>query len=117
MGSAPFLKAYDPDEPRIPAGNPSGGEWSDEDDGGAGAGADAGTPSEGAATAAEKPIQVAQAQTCQDFIVANCKASILRIFPGQFLNMTVDQVNQLADQGDADARTAKKLLSRREYRK
>ena len=65
----------------------------------------------------DKRLHLAQSQTCRDFIAQNCKASILRVFPGQFLGVSVDEVLRAADDGDAAARTAKKLLTRKEYQK
>jgi hypothetical protein len=112
LGPAPLPEAldkYNPDQPRVPARNSDGGQWTSGD-------------WEGASTAANPspPFELAQAdldQTCSAFIAANCKASILRVFPGQFLDCTLRQVQAAAKEGDAAARTACKLLSRGIYRK
>jgi hypothetical protein len=63
------------------------------------------------------PIVVAQGQTCADFIAENCKGSILRVFPGQFLDLPVDDMLDAAKSGDAAARTARKLLFDNRFRK
>ena len=57
------------------------------------------------------------AESCQEFIATNCKASILRVFPGEFLDMELESVAALAKSGDRAARSAMKLMSRPEYRK
>ncbi len=112
LGLAPMPEAldkYNPDQSRVPAGNSDGGQWTSGDWEGASGTAD---PS--------SPFELAQAdldQTCSAFIAANCKASILRVFPGQFLDCTLRQVQAAANEGDAAARTACTLLSRGTWRK
>jgi RHS repeat-associated protein len=56
-------------------------------------------------------------QTCQTFIAANCKASILSVFPGQYLSCTIQQLLDDAKEGNAAARTGKKLLWQKRFRK
>lgn len=63
------------------------------------------------------PIVLAQSQTCAQFIADNCKASILRVFPGQFLDVPVCDVLDAAKKGDAAARTARKLLMDNRFKK
>ena len=144
------LSKYNPDQPRVPAGNPDGGQWtSGEWEGGSnglqprrapGAQvADASATPEHEvetdatpATAASlptasstgdtngKPFALAQAdldQTCAAFIAANCKARILRVFPGQYLDCTLREVQAAAKAGDAAAKSACKLLNRGIYQK
>jgi hypothetical protein len=109
--AVPLIRAnFDPDQVRVPVGNPDGGQWTDEGTGG--------TPaSTNVEIGPEKPLQIAQGQTCQSFIAENCKASILRVFPGQFLDVPVDDVLDAAKSGDAAARSAKKLPLGSGYRK
>ncbi len=57
------------------------------------------------------------AQTCSSYIAANCKASILRVFPGQFLDSPVQDVLDAAKSGDTAARTARELLFDNRFRK
>ncbi len=63
------------------------------------------------------PQVLAQSQTCAQFIAENCRASILRVFPGQFLNVPIEEVLESAKSGDSAARTAKKLLQDNRFRK
>jgi hypothetical protein len=53
----------------------------------------------------------------QDFMSQYCAGSIRSKMPGQFLDMTIGDVLALKTQGDRDANTCIKLLSRDEYRK
>ena len=56
-------------------------------------------------------------QTCREFIAQNCKASVLRVFPGQLLDERVDEVLEAAKAGDRAAQTARKLLLDIRFRK
>ncbi len=56
-------------------------------------------------------------QTCADFIAANCRAGILRIFPGQYIDQPLSKVYEDAAGGNAAARKAKKLLDQERFRK
>ena len=56
-------------------------------------------------------------QTAQDFISEICKGLILKEFPGQFLNMSIDETKNIARTGDASARKACKLLNDNRFRK
>lgn len=53
----------------------------------------------------------------KEFIPKYCKGSVNREFPSEWLEKTVQEIKQAADQGNRRAQTAWKLLSRREYRK
>lgn len=109
--SAPWSKAnFNPDQSRVPAGNPDGGQWTSEGDG-------ADSPSADAEAGPDIPVHLAQAQTCQEFIAENCRASILREFPGQFLHVPIDRVLGAAKSGDPAARQAEKLLLQSRFRK
>jgi hypothetical protein len=55
--------------------------------------------------------------TAQEAISRYKRASILREFPAQFLNSSLDQIEQAAKDGDRAARTALKLLFSGEYDK
>jgi hypothetical protein len=65
----------------------------------------------------EKLIELAQNITCAQYISDNCKASILREFPGEYLDKTVDQVLKDAKNGIRPARSAKKLLFDNRFQK
>jgi hypothetical protein len=123
---------YSPDQPRVPAGSPDGGEWTRCDGTAEGQSArvsgvqmadasatrgseilsDATPPNAAPKHSASEPIRLAQdmSQSCADYIAANCKASILRVFPGQYLTQSLLDVVNAAKQGDPAARRAKKLL-------
>ena len=117
--TAPLVKdGFDPDEPRVPAGSPDGGQWTSE--GNEDSEAKPVLPHRAGPQLhdlPDPPLRVAESQTCQSFIAENCKASILRVFPGEFLHVPIDEVYRRADEGDAAARRAKKLLERPRYRK
>ena len=113
LAGTAMLRKYNPDveqEPRLPRGEIGGGEWTNGEEGGP-------ASSSGGEAGSGLPLQIAEDQTCQDFIAANCRASILRIFPGQFLHVPLDDVFRAADEGDAEARRAKKLLTQERFRK
>ena len=61
--------------------------------------------------------EVASRVTCRQFIQRHCKASVLRVFPGEYLDAAVERVIDEAAAGDRRAQTARKLLFRSEYRK
>ena len=120
---------YRPDQLRVPAGNPDGGQWTDEGGEAAGGGGDkpanrpllAWTPSAGTASDAPMPIgQVGFSKeerrtTAQDFISANCKASILREFPGEYLDLTIGEIEALPRSDKR--RKCLKLLGNGKFRK
>ena len=56
-------------------------------------------------------------QTCREFIAQHCKVSVLRVFPGQLLDVLVDDVLDAAKSGDRAAQTARKLLFDTRFRK
>jgi hypothetical protein len=101
------LEKYNLDQPRMPAGSGrESGQWTSGDSG------QIQTPQE-----APQQVQVAQNMKCSDFIAQNCNGSVLRVFPGEYLDQTVGQVLKDAQGGVASARTAKKLLFDNRYRK
>ncbi|MBB5465510.1 hypothetical protein OKW30_002977 [Paraburkholderia sp. Clong3] len=52
-----------------------------------------------------------------DIISAECKGSVLREFPGQYLNSTLDDIRSDAQDGVKDARKALKLLNDGRFKK
>lgn len=56
-------------------------------------------------------------ETARDFIARNCRGMILREFPRQCLDMTVDEIIGLKSTGDAAGRKAWKLLNDNRFRK
>ncbi|MBS7805754.1 hypothetical protein KIH24_14370 [Rhizobiales bacterium TNE-4] len=96
---------YRPDQLRVPAGNPDGGQWTDEGGGGGDKPANrpllAWTPSAGTASDAPMPIgqvgfsEAERKMTAQEFIAKNCDASVLRVFPGEFLDLSVGEIEDM----------------------
>jgi len=115
------LDKYSEDQPRVPAGNSKGGQWTHEGtlaDGGAPGAVSGATERARPADSTRIELAADNSQTCADYIAANCQARILRVFPGQFLTQTLQEMLDAAKQGDPAARRAKKLfLERGEYQK
>jgi hypothetical protein len=102
-------RRHNPDQPRVPAGQSGGGQWTS---GGGGGG-----------TAVEGSFDIAagfdrnDTRNAADFISRHCNAGILQVFPGEFLGKTLGEIMTMAKSGDAKARTCVKLLDRKKYRK
>jgi hypothetical protein len=96
------VKALNPDQPRD-----ANGRWTS---GGTGEGAvsDVSPKTDGSFDVAV---------TAQEHISAKCLGSINRVFPGQFLNMDIADIQKLAKSGDRAAQSACKLLFSNEYKK
>ncbi|QIE27544.1 hypothetical protein SBC1_56550 (plasmid) [Caballeronia sp. SBC1] len=52
-----------------------------------------------------------------DIISSECKGSVLREFPGQYLNSTLKDIQSDANSGNKDARKALKLLNDNRFKK
>ena len=91
---------FSPSQPRVPAGDPNGGQW---------VGADITLIGGFAPEDMDKTVQA--------FVSENCKAYVYEVLPGQFLEMPISEVMELAKTGDAPARTCLKVLGRSWYRK
>jgi hypothetical protein len=100
---------YDPAQPRIPAGQPGGGQWA-----GAGGGAASGETEFRLAGSLEK---IDPDTNIGQFIAKNCQAKIHREMPGQFYDMTIGEMLALRNTGDRAADTCYKLLDRGRFRK
>jgi len=61
--------------------------------------------------------QAVPQQPCREFIAQNCKAGVLRVFPGEFLDVLLSDVLEAAQAGDRAAQTARKLLLDARFRK
>ena len=125
-----FQQKYSPDQPRVPAGNPDGGQWTD--GGGGGAGRDHGVAAQTLSEVNDstKPgddaarIQLAGGLTddqlnltVQTFVSTYCLGSINRQLPGQFMGVTIADVMAEAQRGNAAARMCLKLLMQDRWRK
>jgi hypothetical protein len=107
------------DQPRIPAGNPDGGQWTSGGDG-------APSPVDliGSFLSNLPTVLLAggfdkedRGKTVQEAVSETCRGSIYEVLPGQFLDMPIAEVLALANNGDAAARRCKKLLSRGRFKK
>ncbi|MGG1663111.1 hypothetical protein [Brevibacillus sp. NRS-1366] len=58
-----------------------------------------------------------KSETASDYIAKNRKGSILREFPSEYLDKTLDEIEADAKKGNATARKAKKLLNDRRFSK
>jgi hypothetical protein len=113
------LKRFNPNQPRVPAGNADGGQWTDGDDGGAAAGRD--REPRRTYRPPLHPVGGFEPEhlgmTVQDFVSAYCSGNIRSVLPGQFLGSTISEVMQAAKRGDAPARRCLKILGRDRFRK
>jgi hypothetical protein len=121
---------YSPDQPRVPAGNSDGGQWTS--GGGSGAGRDDGGAAQTPSKVSDRTrpeddaprIQVAGGLTddqlnltVQTFVSTYCLGSINRQLPGQFMGVTIADVMAEAQRGNAAARMCLKLLMQDRFRK
>ena len=114
-----FKAGFNPNQPRVPAGNPDGGQWSASGGGGSNSQETVGGSStlQGGLRLAGGFTEDQMGLTVQSFVSAHCIGSIHRILPGQFLDMTIAEVMAAAKGGDPAARRCLKLLGRDDYRK
>lgn len=122
-----LLGKYNADQPRIPADQTGGGQWTD------GAGAGDGSPL-GAVTSAvstilgtvESAISFVLAggftkdqmnMSVQDFTSQFCQGRINRELPGQFAFNTIEEIQNLAKQGSDAAIKCIKILKQDRFRK
>jgi hypothetical protein len=107
------LLKYNPDQPRVPAGSGrESGQWTSN-------GAGTGTQTQHRLTpTSPTPVQVAQDDVkCSAFISENCKGSILREFPSEYLDLSIDQLLKDAQAGVPAAKKGIKLLFDNRFRK
>jgi hypothetical protein len=115
----PPTRKYSPDQPRLPAGQSGGGQWTN---GGSNT-ADPSTEPEGATilvAGGRKRGGIPKALydwTVRQFVSTYCKASIREELPSDFNDISIKEMLELAQSGDRRAQTCKKLLERSKYRK
>jgi hypothetical protein len=102
-----FRRKYSDSQPRVPAGQPGGGQWT----GTGGGDGSADILLAGGIDDADK------SKTVQQFMSEKCKGYIKEEMPGQFLNMPISEMLYMLDNGDQAAKTCFKLLARDKYRK
>jgi hypothetical protein len=115
-----FLKKYRPDQPRVPAGVPTGGQWTRD---GSNSGRSPSSATEGV-SAGSGAFRVAggftkeqSTMTVQEFASGYCRGGIRAELPSEYLDLTIREVQKLADQGVSAARKCKKILNRNRFRK
>ncbi len=115
---AVYERRYNPDQARVPAGEPGAGQWAE---GGDDADGSIGSPSGQAREATTTLVGGFEPgdsdRTVQEFMSANCQGRIRSKMPSQFLEMTIGEVQELADRGNKQARTCIKIIGRDDYRK
>lgn len=116
-GDALAQKAsFNPGQLRIPAGQPGGGQWTTESGESVVPVADRPGDRRGGRRGGGLP-QAVWNFTVRQFVSRYCRASINRELPGQFQDLTIGELLDIARGGDRAARTCVKLLQRNEYRK
>lgn len=120
MRIALAAKRFNPNQPRVPAGNPDGRQWT---------GGGIGTRfrlsrGSGGAQRLSSGLRLAGGfskedlgMSVQSFASANCKGRIRSVLPQQFLESTISDVMRAAKNGDRAAGSCLKILGRDEYRK
>src|SRR2546423_11990501 len=116
-----FQQKYSPDQPRSPKGNPDGGQWIRD------ASKDGVSSTSGSGSAQSTDISAAKKMpaivkefgkwTARQYVSRYCEARINRELPGQFEDMTISDIWNIAKGGDARARTCLKLLNSGRFRK
>jgi hypothetical protein len=104
-----FRRKYSDSQPRVPAGQPGGGQWVGGDGGEGGPGSK--ILLAGNLEKLDPDINIGQ------FISENCQGKIHREMPGQFYGMTIGEMLELRNSGDRAADTCYKLLDRGRFRK
>jgi hypothetical protein len=124
-----LLKAgYNPNQPRVPAGRRDGGQWTSGDGNDttsdAGEAYDAGESGEAdphvVLAAARKPGGLPKKVydwTVRQFVSEYCKGSINKELPGQFEDVIIGDLIDMAKGGDAATRKCKKILEQPRFRK
>jgi hypothetical protein len=120
--AATLLAKYDPNQPRVPAGNSDGGQWTS-----GGAEFSDSTGEEESEANTELPIihiagrggipRAAWKLTVREFASRFCRGVINREIPSQFEDMTIGDMIEIAKGGDAAARKCYKLLNEPRFRK
>lgn len=109
MGDYRRKANFNPGQPRVPAGQPEGGQW---------------TQVGGGIGNTDNRVRVAggidpgqYGMSVQDFVSQNCKAGIYSVLPSQFLDLKIGEVIDIAKGGDAAARRCLKLITQQRFRK
>jgi hypothetical protein len=99
-------KAFNPNQPRVPAANPDGGQWTEDE-----------SIELGAQRRRGGIGRHLWGLTAQQFVARYCRGGINREMPGQFEDMTIKDIIDLAKGGDSAARKCYKLLNEPRFRR
>jgi hypothetical protein len=108
-------KRFNPNQSRVLAGQPGGGQWTDGDGGESGA-----NGGDTVHLIAKKPGGISKELwklTVRQFVSQYCKGSIREVLPGEFDDLSIADIMDLAKGGDKRARICKKSLDRQRFRK
>ena len=115
-----LIRKYAEDQPRVPAGNPDGGQWT----GGGGGAASSLVDVLGEAVARLPTILLAggfdkedMGKTVQDFVAEKCRGAIYSVLPSQFLEWTIQELAEKNKSHDRAAQRCFKLLREDRFRK
>ena len=117
-----LAKEYNPKQPRVPAGQPGGGQWTDGDD--SGINPDAIVNPQWASDKPDARIILAggikpedHGLTVEQFLSRYCLGSAGREIPGQFKQMTVGEMLAAKQAGNHAADKCYKILNQDRFRK
>jgi hypothetical protein len=99
-------KAFDPNQPRVPSGNRDGGQWTSDE-----------LNEFGAQRRTGGIARHLWGLTARQFVSRYCRGGINREMPGQFEEMTIKDIIDLAKGGDSAARKCYKLLNEPRFRR
>ena len=103
-----FERRYSEDQPRVPAGEPGAGQWTE---GGDEDSPDASIIPVGGFSEGQLDM------TVQGFMSTYCQGRIRAEIPGQFLDMRIRDVQSLKQDGDQAAAKCIKILGQDRFRK
>jgi HK97 family phage portal protein len=116
-GGNELSRKYRPDQPRVPVGESGCGQWTSDGNGG---GAEAPNSDPNVVPVARKSGGIPKQfwnSTVRQFVEKFCKGSINRELPGEFEDVTIKDLLEMAQGGDAAAKKCKKLLEQPRFRK
>jgi hypothetical protein len=99
-------KAFNRNQPRVSAGDPGGGQWTSDE-----------SNEFGAQRRTGGIARHLWGLTARQFVSRYCRGGINREMPGQFEDMTIKDIIDLARGGDSAARKCYKLLNEPRFRR
>lgn len=117
---------FNPNQPRAPAGNPGGGQWTSGGEDTASSGENREDDSSPSSESSGQVVRTAGRGgiprtlwrlTVRQFVSTYCRGSINRELPRQFDDISISELFEIAKGGDSAARTCAKLLKEQRFRK